>query len=371
MKGNPARISVKRRMLLLLVIAGALWNASAAAQTSNWKEVWEQTVAAANKEGQLVISGPSGTAWREQLLTFQQSYPGIKLSITAAASRDFWPRVVKEREAKLNLWDFRVGGPDNLVYSVKAMGYMASVRDMLILPEVIDDTVWHGGLDGIFLDDDKRYFLGFALYEENIAYYNSRLITDPNMSDLRNIVDPKWAGKISMADPRAGSPLTASGSMLKTYGEDFLRKLMVQQKPVVVKDPRQQMDWMGSGRYPITIGVPTIAFVEYEQRGASVSEFKKMTGPKTWTQGVGGIQALKDAPHPNATKVFINWLLTREVQTRIMKAVKLNSRRKDVPLGDPSVAIDYAKLGEYVGGQTEYMQQYQKRASEIFREVMQ
>ena len=159
--------------------------------------------------------------------------------------------------------------------------------------------------------------------------------------------------------------------MLKTYGEDFLPKLMVQQKPVVVKDPRQQMDWMGSGRYPITIGVPTIAFVEYEQRGASVSEFKKMTGPKTWTQGVGGIQALKDAPHPNATKVFINWLLTREVQTRIMKAVKLNSRRKDVPLGDPSVAIDYAKLGEYVGGQTEYMQQYQKRASEIFREVMQ
>jgi ABC-type Fe3+ transport system substrate-binding protein len=95
-----------------------------------------------------------------------------------------------------------------------------------------------------------------------------------------------------------------------------------------------------------------------------------MTGPRTWTQGVGGIQVLADAPHPNATKVFVNWLLTRDVQSRVMKAVKVNSRRKDVPLGDPNVAIDYAKLDEYVGGQTEYMQPFQKRAAEILREVM-
>jgi iron(III) transport system substrate-binding protein len=369
MKGHLAGIAV--RLSAASLLAAALWHAPAMAQASDWKKVWDATVAAANKEGQLVISAPSGTAWREQLLSFQQDYPGIKVSATAAASRDYWPRVIKEREAKLNLWDFRVGGPDNLSYTVKAMGYLAPVRDMLILPEVVDDNAWYGGIDGIFLDTDKRYFLGFAIYEENIAYYNSRLIPDPNMSDLKNIIDPKWAGKISMADPRAGSPLTASGSMLKTYGDDFLRRLMAQQKPVIVKEPRQQIDWLGSGRYPITIGVPTIAFVEYAQRGGSIDEFKKMTGPRTWTQGVGGIQALTEAPHPNATKVFVNWLLTRDVQARVMKAVKLNSRRKDVPLGDPDVAIDYAKLDQYVGGQTEYMQPYQKRASEIFREVMQ
>jgi iron(III) transport system substrate-binding protein len=371
MNGICAGVAVRRAMAGLLVVAGALWHGSATAQVNDWEKTWDQTVAAANREGELVISAPSGTAWREQLLTFQQSYPGIKLSITAAASRDFWPRVIKEREAKLNLWDFRVGGPDNLSYSVKAMGYMAPVRDMLILPEVLDGNVWHGGLDGIFLDRDKRYFLGFAVYKENIAYYNSRLINDPNMSDLKSLIDPKWAGKISMADPRAGSPLVASGAMLRSYGEDFLRTLMTQQKPVIVRNPRQQIDWLGSGRYPITIGVPTIAFVEYEQRGASVDEFKNMTGPKTWTQGVGGIQALADAPHPNATKVYVNWLLTRDVQARVMNAVKLNSRRKDVPLGDPVDAIDYAKLDEYVGGQTESMQPFQKRVSEIYREVMQ
>jgi iron(III) transport system substrate-binding protein len=251
------------------------------------------------------------------------------------------------------------------------MGYMAAVRDMLILPEVVDDNAWYGGLDGIFLDKEKRYFLGFAIYEENIAYYNSKVIDGPNVSDLKTIIDPKWSGKISMADPRAGSPLTASGVMIKTYGEDFLRTLMTKQKPVIVKDRRQQMDWLASGRYPISIGVPTISFVELAAHGASVEEYKKMIGPKSWTQGVGGIQALADSPHPNATKVFVNWLLTRDVQAQIMNVVKMNSRRKDVPLGDPDDAIDYSDLDEYVGGQTEVMQPYQERASAIFRETIQ
>jgi len=360
-----------RRMSAIAFLAVAALCGSAAAQPADWKKHWEQTIAAANQEGQLVISAPSGTLWRDQLMTFQQTYPKIRLSLTASASRDFWPRVIKEREAKLSLWDFRVGGPDNLSYSVKAMGAIAPVRDMLILPEVLDNDVWYGGLDGIFLDKDKRYFLGFALYEENIAYYNSRLIGDTAAADLKNITDPKWTGKISMADPRAGSPLVGPGAMLRSYGEDFLRLLMTRQKPVIVKDPRQQIDWLASGRYPITIGMPSIAFVEYSERGGNIEGMKKMTGPMTWTQGVGGVQALADPPHPNATKVFVNWLLTRDVQARLMAAVKVNSRRKDVPLADPNDAVDYARLDEYIGGQTELMQPFQRRAAEILREVMQ
>jgi ABC-type Fe3+ transport system substrate-binding protein len=357
-------------LLAATALAATLSTAPALAQSSDWKKTWDETVAAANKEAKLVISVPSGTVWRDQLMTFQQAYPGIKLEMTAAASRDFWPRVIKEREAKLSLWDFRVGGPDNLSYNIKSMGYMTSVRDMLILPEVTDPDSWYGGIDGIFLDKEKKYFLGFGIYAENTAYYNSKTITDPSIADLKNIIDPKWAGKISMANPTAGSPLTASGAMIKTYGEDFLRKLIVDQKPVIVKDPRQQMDWLASGRYPISIGVPTIAFVEYASHGASISEFKKMNGAKTWTQGVGGIQALANAPHPNATKVFVNWILTKDVQTRIMTAVKMNSRRKGVPLGDPEDAVDYNNLDQYVGGQTEEMQAYQKRASAMFRELL-
>jgi hypothetical protein len=210
-------MSVRWSRLLSILAATFLVATSLAAQpASGWKATWDKTVATANKEGALTISGPSGTAWREQLLTFQKAYPAIKVDITATASRDFWPRIIKEREAGLHLWDFRIGGPDNQSYSVKAMGAMTPVRDMLILPEVLDDNAWLGGLDGIFLDKEKKYFLGFAIYEEGFGTYNDKLIPG-GIGGMKNLNDPKWTGKVSIADPRAGSSLVGSGVMAVDY----------------------------------------------------------------------------------------------------------------------------------------------------------
>ena len=45
---------------------------------------------------------------------------------------------------------------------------------------------------------------------------------------------------------------------------------------------------------------------------------------------------VNNAPHPNAAKVFINWLLTKEGQMAWTTNTQTNSRRKDVPPGDPA-----------------------------------
>ena len=50
----------------------------------------------------------------------------------------------------------------------------------------------------------------------------------------------------------------------------------------------------------------------------------------------GSLALLNRAPHPNAAKVFINWLLSREGQTLFQKVISVpgdarNSRRIDVP----------------------------------------
>jgi len=340
-------------------------------RAQDWQADWQRTIAAAKKEGQLVISGPSGSAWREQLLAFEKEYPEIKLAITPVASRDFWPRVIKEREAGQKLWDFRIGGPDHVAYQLKRTGNMAPVRPLLILPEVTDPKSWYGGIDGTFLDSEKRYFFGFAIYEENVAYYNGKLIPEVELPDMRSLADPRWTGKISMADPRAGSPLTGSGALLRIYGEAYLRQVMGERKPVIVKEPRQQVDWLASGRYPISIGLPSITFVEYAARGANVDGFRKIPGPHVWTQGVGGVQMPEGSPHPNATKLYINWLASRAVQARMMPIVKLNSRRTDVAIADPPNAVDYAALDTYVGGQTEAQQEYQAKAAAVLRELLQ
>src|SRR5205823_14187945 len=101
---------------------------------------WDTVVAAARQEGKLVISAPTGQLWREALQSFEQDYPGISLELTGGNSRDFWPRLFQERDAGQYLWDLRVGGPDPEVFDARDSGALDSVRPLLALPEVTDES---------------------------------------------------------------------------------------------------------------------------------------------------------------------------------------------------------------------------------------
>ena len=74
---------------------------------------------------------------------------------------------------------------------------------------------------------------------------------------------------------------------------------------------------------------------------------------------------------PKECSDFLNYLLTKDVQTRIMAAVKLNSRRKDVPPGFPEGQIDWSRYKDYISGQsedlTEAMSEFKKLARNILK----
>jgi iron(III) transport system substrate-binding protein len=204
--------------------------------------------------------------------------------------------------------------------------------------------------------------------DQTSVNYNTKFV-GPKF-DVDDLVDPKWAGKMSMADPRGGSPLTTMGALYKQKGPEFIRKLVVDQKPVITNIPRQQTDWLISGRYPVAFGVPSAALVEFRKNGGDVSAIAKMTGTRQWSMGVGGITVPTKNPHPNATKVFVNWILSKDVQAHMMKGVELNSRRKDVPQGLPSASLDYDRIQDYVGGQTEDMKPYIEKAQALLRGIV-
>ena len=364
-----SKIWRKRASLLVAALLGLVPVALSPAR-ADWQEEWNRTVAAAKQEGALIVTAPSGREWRSQIMLFEKDYPEIKVQATPMAGRDLWPRLIKEREAGQYLWDLRVGGTDIEAYRLKNDGDFASARDALLLPEVTDPAKWHGGIDGLFADNDKKYVMQFCAYDQIPAQYNKAVLGEGALTNIRDIVDAKWAGKISMADPRAGSSLTEMGIMDKAFGDDFVHKLLGQQKPVITKEPRQQLDWLLSGRYPIAMGIPTAALVEFEAQGGKLDKLAATRGILAYSQGVGGLTLFSHAPHPNAAKVFVNWILTQKVQTRIMKAVKLNSRRVDVPLEAPEMALDWSRYAEYYGGQTEALFPYQTRASKLAQELL-
>ena len=302
-------------------------------------------------------------------MTFNKDYPEIKMEITPGAGPDFWARVAKEREAGQYLWDIRLGGPVPTTYRLKDEGQLVPVKPLLLLPEVADDSKW---IDpkGMYLDKEKTYFPAYAIYDSRTVYYNKKFIKPSEAPKIESLTDPQWVGKISMADPRGGAALNMLSAILKVYGEDKLKKLMLEQKPVQTQDPRQQMTWLTSGRYPIAFGMSPSVLVEYAQKGGSIDDIEQVGGLLMWAPGTGGVQIPSKGPHPNATKVFVNWLLTADVQYRLAKAVQFNSRRNDVPVAMPDIAVDVSRLSEYISTQGEDIEPFVFRANEILKEIV-
>ena len=355
------------KSILSLIVAFNVLSAAASAQS--WEATWAQTVAAAKKEGRLVLSAPAGNVWRDQLMKFQEAYPEIKLDITTAPSRDYWARVEKEREAGQYLWDLRIGGLDTLTYRMKKIGFMAPLRAELILPEVTDGKSWRNGFDGIFFDAEKKYFVSFCMYESFFGYFNEQAINPSEITTMEDLLKPSLKGKLSLQDPRGGAGLVNMGVAYHRLGEQYVRRLVAEQIGVVTNDPRQQVEWALSGRYPIAIGLPSAILVDYQKRGVSLP-IQKISELKEWSAGVCSAQMLNNAPHPKATRLFINWLLTPKVQTQLMVAVELNSMRTDVLPAAPNRAVPADRLSEYVPDQTEEVMPYQEKAGDIFKELL-
>jgi iron(III) transport system substrate-binding protein len=351
------------------VIAALLALAPLHARAEDWKTRWDATLAAAEQEGALDVSGPSGKLWTDALTTFQAAYPKIKLAVTPAASRDFWPRLIKEREVGRHLWDLRIGGADTEVYELIPEHAIADVRAMYILPEVADESVWYGGFDHMFTDLARKYAPSFGAYSSPLAFYNPKFVKAADLSSFEKLLDPKWKGKIALADPRGGSTAVSMAIVYKKFGPDFIRDLLSRQEPAIVSNPRQIMDWFVSGRYPIAMGIPSDVIQQFAAGGVKF-EMGRVSGLDIWSVGVCGIQVIEPRPHPAATTLFVNWLLSRDTQTRIMAAVHVNSRRKDVPIEDPGNAIDWSRYKDYVSGQSEEYYQAMADFKKLARSVL-
>ncbi len=323
------------------------------AAAGGWQVDWEQTVAAAKREGRLVVSAPVGDIWRRALMAFQDDYPEIALELTGFNSRDFWPRVRQERAAGQYLWDLRIGGPDPNVFAGIREGLLDPVRPLLVLPEVLDDSQWLQGLDGGFFDNEGQYLLSFFAYTTAPAEVNREFVSAAELRSDSELLDPRWRGRISIQSPRGGSGLLQLSVLLVAYGEDYVRDLLTRQEPVITEDSRQQAEWLVRGRYPIAIGTANAQLLRFQRQGLG-QRVESLDGKyQGITSGVGGIQLLSRRPHPNAAKVFVNWILTARVQERLAKETELNSRRLDVPPGDPARLPDPHRLDQYVPTQAE------------------
>jgi ABC-type Fe3+ transport system substrate-binding protein len=207
-------------------------------------------------------------------------------------------------------------------------GILDPIEPMFILPEVKDTKQWFGG--HIWLDNVKRYVYGFQAFRSDNFWYNTTLLNPDDLRSFDDLLLPKWKGKIGYLDPRSGGGGSATWAFfLKTKGEEFLRKLAAQDL-LISRDQRQLADMIAKGKVPFTIGLSYYTFAPFLKAGLPIKPLSDMKEGSYTSCGSGALTVVKSSPHPNATKVFINWLLSKEGQEVYSKAMGQATRRLDV-----------------------------------------
>jgi iron(III) transport system substrate-binding protein len=306
-------------------------------------------------------------------MAFQKVFPEIQVEYSAASGRDFAPRILRERQAGQYLWDVHVGGPETANFQLKPAGVFDPLTPALILPEVLDEGAWAGGLGDGWMDREKRFIYAFSGRSSPQVHVNRDVIPEQELKRVEDLIDPRWRGKISWNEPRAtGSGSATAGFWLALLGEDFLRKLL-SQDVIAIRDLRQQVDWIARGRYPLAVSLDDRFLVEFKEKGVgrNVKPLALETpagGAARISPGFGNVMLINRAPHPNAVRLFINWLLSREGQVAYVKATDINSRRLDVREGPPETAL--RRGVKYINVNKEEIAPNIERAIKIAEEIL-
>lgn len=357
----------------LMAVPLVMFSPAVKAQTqSGWHKEWESVQAAAVKEGEVNLAGPPGAAFREAMVGgFAKLHPKIKVELFGARGGEKVARIMRERQAGVYGWDLYISGPTSALTAFKPARALDPLKPALILPEVKNDNQWIGGFDAGWADNEKKFFYAFGgtLAGDNI-YVNRDLVAVNEIRSAPDLLNPKWKGKIVIQDPRVeGKGLTDMLVISLAYGEDLARKLLRDQKPVITRDRRQLVEWLVRGRYPIALGLNEYVLVNFQKKGVG-KNIGAVEDAKTivyWASGSSGIALFNRAPHPNAAKVYMNWLLSRSGQLEWVKTLT-NSRRVDVPPSEPASAMKPGR--SYHNVQSEDMTAQRRRIQRMAKELL-
>lgn len=298
---------------------------------------WEATVAAAEKEGQLVIYMGGVVSETKIEEAFQSAYPKIKVMSVPGRGSQFGPKIIAERRAGKYLVDLFIGGKGTATSTLLPGKSLAPIQSLFLLPEILDQSKWWQGKHK-YVDVDGKYIFAFVGSGSLVEIrYNTKLVNPREFTTYWDLLNPKWKGKIAATDPRMAGMDTP---VLFFYhhsqlGPDFMRRLYGEMDVTLARDYRQPIDWLGAGKFAVCIPCNTRETEKAIKQGLPLGQtVEPLKEGGTLTSGGGTLSFIDKAPHPNAAKVFVNWLLSREGQSEFQKRDGTDSLRTDIHKGN-------------------------------------
>lgn len=289
---------------------------------------WEKLLDAAKREGKVTVSIPATAEMRKRVEENFRKRFGIEVEVFTARGSAAVRRMGDEFKAGVRHFDVHIGGSNSAVSGLLDEGVLDPVEPWLVLPEVKDPKYWWGG--HMWVDNAKRYIYTFQAYVTESLWYNADLVKPNEIRSYDDFLNPKWKGKIGFLDPRSPGAGDSNWSFIwSVKGEEYLRKLVAQDL-FLGRDQRVLAESLAKGRVALMIGLTYYSYAPFIKAGLPVKALPAMKEGTFGTAGSGNLAIIKSPAHPNATKVFVNWLLSREGQDVVPRALGQATRRLDV-----------------------------------------
>ena len=183
---NPSSLSGRYRVQSFVLSAAKflvavllLYSSGNAAEspTSDWQSEWQRVMAAARKEGKVVVSVPPGAELRKALKeTFERRF-GIELELVTGRGSTIVKKIADEHRAGVQFFDVHTGGSGPMIYGLA--GIVEPVESQFILPEVKEPKHWWGG--HLYVDKANRYAYSFLAFVQEAIWYNTELVKPENV----------------------------------------------------------------------------------------------------------------------------------------------------------------------------------------------
>ncbi len=325
---------------------------------AEWEAEWERVAAAARREGRLSVFTLAGTGYRKALDEFEAAFQ-IDVDHQSESSASIWvPKMERERDAGVYTFDVVVVPPNSALLRLKPKGAWDPVRPVIFRPDVLDDKAWREGFDGQFMDTDRQLAFSYMMDVNHNVSIDTRQVGPDEIKGVRDLLDPKWKGRLMITDVRVGSTFLSSQAIRNNFpdGDEIVRKLLVDQQPTFLRDVRQRAEHIVRGKSPIALGVTYAGLQEFREQGVAghvkYLDIPEMDYVVSWT-----VLLYNKAPHPNAARLFINWLLTKEGQVTWNKPVPSNSARTDVDPFNADAVATPGKQYYFASREQEYKKQ--------------
>ena len=279
-------------------------------------EAW---IEAARKEGTFKLAGTwANKALREMIRPFEERYPYIKVDYRESATRE--SRVISTLVA------FQAGryisdvleGISGGFNQFKAADALADLRDI---------PGWNNVPDGLRYPDGS--WIGFRMRYWCVTY-NTNLV---NKADLpatwEGFVDnPRWTGaRIGLGNRPNLWLLNLWGAKGGDWAKAYATKLFEQDKPQLRKEGLDALVGLTiSGEFQVAFPTGADRVVQYVEKKAPVGWYCPEPVPAATT----GIVVLKGNPHIYASKLFVNWLVSKEGQIAMYAVDKIPPAHRDL-----------------------------------------